>query len=53
MKGEKREKKGKKGERGRERLGQSGEVSFFFSFKLSKCSTSDSKGEEPKETKNK
>ena len=26
---------------------------FFFSFKLSKCSTSDSKGEEPKETKNK
>ena len=26
---------------------------FFFSFKLSKCSTSGSKGEEPKETKNK
>ena len=26
---------------------------FFFYFKLSKCSTSDSKGEEPKETKNK
>ena len=30
-----------------------GDVIFFFSFKLSKCSTSDSKGEEPKETKNK
>ena len=28
-----------------------GDVIFFFSFKLSKCSTSDSKGEEPKETK--
>ena len=50
--------KGEKGERKerrerRERLGQRGKVSFFFSFKLSKCSTSDSKGEEPKETKNK
>ena len=45
MKGERKER--------RERLGQSGKVSFFFSFKLSKCSTSDSKGEEPKETKNK
>ena len=29
-----------------------GDVIFFFSFKLSKCSTSGSKGEEPKETKN-
>ena len=39
--------------KGKRKVRQSGEVSFFFSFKLSKCSTSDSKGEEPKETKNK
>ena len=52
-KGEK-ERKERKGERkGRKWWSKVGDVIFFFSFKLSKCSTSDSKGEEPKETKNK
>ena len=57
--GEKRE--GRKGEKRKERrekgkkiVEQGGRCDFFFSFfKLSNCSTSGSKGEEPKETKNK
>ena len=52
---------GRKGEKRKERrekwkkiVEQGGRRDFFFfSFKLSKCSSSGSKGEEPKETKNK
>ena len=55
-----RERRSRKGEKRKERretgkkiVEQGGRCDFFFSFKLSKCSTSGSKGEEPKETKNK
>ena len=49
-KGRKGEKRKERREKGKKMVEQGG---MFFSFKLSKCSTSGSKGEEPKETKNK
>ena len=51
--GKKERKERKEKRRRRKRLGlrwSKGRCDFFFSFK---CSTSGSKGEEPKETKNK
>ena len=51
--GEKERKERKEERKGRKLWSKVGDVIFFFSFKLSKCSTSGSKGEEPKETKNK
>ena len=52
-KGRKGEKRKERREKGKKMVEQGGRCDFFFSFKLSKCSTSGSKGEEPKETKNK
>ena len=52
-KGRKERKERKEEIKGRKWWSKVGDVIFFFSFKLSKCSTSGSKGEEPKETKNK
>ena len=51
--GRKGEKRKERREKGKKIVEQGGRCDFFFSFKLSKCSTSGSKGEEPKETKNK
>ena len=52
-KGRKGEKRKERREKGKKIVEQGGRCDFFLSFKLSKCSTSGSKGEEPKETKNK
>ena len=52
-KGRKGEKRKERREKGKKIVEQGGRCDFFFSFKLSKCSTSGSKGEEPKETKKK
>ena len=51
--GRKGEKRKERREKGKKIVEQGGRCDFSFSFKLSKCSTSGSKGEEPKETKNK
>ena len=51
--GRKGEKRKERREKGKKIVEQGGRCDFFFSFKLSKCSTSGSKGEESKETKNK
>ena len=51
--GRKGEKRKERREKGKKIVEQGGRCDFFFSFKLSKCSTSGSKGEEPTETKNK
>ena len=50
---EKRRERKERREKEKKIVEQGGRCDFFFSFKLSKCSTSGSKGEEPKETKNK
>ena len=51
--GRKGEKRKERREKGKKIVEQGGRCDFFSFLKLSNCSTSGSKGEEPKETKNK